>query len=136
MKTSPLESISAWVDRKTAVLSLDAEARKKEEVLQDLRFQVKRLTASYSQARRAIELAARKLDVERRKEAILQRQMDLGEVKRIDYLQGAIETATAEIDLAESYLQLLEREHDWETLLGMRPGGLRAIMQKERGSTK
>ena len=136
VKTSPLESISAWVDRKTAVLSLDAEARKKEEVLQDLRFQVKRLTASYSQARRAIELAARKLDVERRKEAILQRQMDLGEVKRIDYLQGAIETATAEIDLVESYLQLLEREHDWETLLGVRPGGLQAIMPKERGSTK
>jgi outer membrane protein TolC len=133
MKTNPFQSVSAWVDRKTAVLTLDAEARKKEELLQDLRFQVKRLTTAYSQARRARELAARKLDVERRKEVILQRQMDLGEVKRIDYLQGAIERATVEIDLIESYLQLQEREHDWEALLGVRPSGLRAIVQKERG---
>jgi outer membrane protein TolC len=133
VKTSPFESISAWVDRKTAALSLDAESRRKEEMMQDLRFQIKRLTASYAQARRSIELASRKLDVERRKEIILQRQMDLGEVKRIDYLQGAIERASVEIDLVETRLQLLEKERDWEALLGLQSGGLRAMVQKEGG---
>ncbi len=122
VKTSPLESITAWVDRKTAGLALDAEARKKEQIVQDLRFQVKRMMAAYSQAGRAIELARRKLDVQRRKETILQRQMDLGEVKRIDYLQGAIETANAEIALNESLLRLRDNERDWETLLGVPSG--------------
>lgn len=136
VKTSPLESITAWVDRKTAALSLDAEARKKEQIIQDLRFQVKRMMAAYSQSGRAIELGRRKLDVQRRKETILQRQMDLGEVKRIDYLQGAIETANAEIALNESLLRLLENERDWETLLGLRSGGLRQIVSQERGDLK
>lgn len=136
VKTSPLESITAWVDRKTAALALDAEARKKEQIVQDLLFQVKRMMASYSQAGRAIDLARRKLDVERRKETILQRQMDLGEVNRIDYLQGAIERANAEIALNESLLRLLENERDWETLLGLRSGGLRLIVAQERGALK
>ena len=136
VKTSPLESITAWVDRKTAALALDAEARKKEQIAQDLRFQVKRMMAAYSQAGRAIALARRKLDVERRKETILERQMDLGEVKRIDYLQGAIERANAEIALNESLLQLLENERGWETLLGVRSGGLRLIAEQERGELK
>jgi len=136
VKTSPLESITAWVDRKTAALALDAETRKKEQIVQDLRFQVKRMMAAYSQSGRAIDLARRKLDVERRKETILQRQMDLGEVKRIDYLQGAIERANAEIALNESHLQLLENERDWETLLGVRSGGLRMIVAQERGDLK
>ncbi|HVP17992.1 MAG TPA: TolC family protein [Spirochaetia bacterium] len=136
VKTSPFESVSAWVDRKTASLSLDAEARKKEQISQDLRFQVKRMMASYSQAGRAMELARRKLDVQRRKEAILKRQMDIGEAKRIDYLQGAIETANAEIALNESGLRLLESEREWETLLGLRSGGLRRITAKENGAFK
>jgi|GEM_PF-4065907 len=136
VKTSPIESITAWVDRKTAALALDAEARKKEQIVQDLRFQVKRMMAAYSQSGRAIDLARRKLDVERRKETILQRQMDLGEVKRIDYLQGAIERANAEIVLNESLLQLLENEREWETLLGVRSGGLRLIVAQERGDFK
>lgn len=136
VKTSPLESVSAWVDRKTATLSLDAEARKKEQISQDLRFQVKRMMSAYSQAGKAIELARRKLDVQRRKEAILKRQMDLGEAKRIDYLQGAIETAHAEIALNESVLRLRESERDWETLLGLQSGGLRRIVAQERSDLK
>ena len=136
IKTSPLESVSAWVDRKTAALSLDAEARKKDAIMQDLQFQVKRMMSAYSQAGRAIDLARKKLDVERRKETILQRQMDLGEVKRIDYLQGAIETANSEIALNESLLSLMESERDWETLLGLRAGGLRQIVAQERGDLK
>ncbi|HUI71229.1 MAG TPA: TolC family protein [Spirochaetia bacterium] len=136
IKTSPFENISAWVDRKTAILSLDAERRKKEEALQDLRFQVNRLMAAYSQAKRSIELAQRKLDVQRRKEAILRRQMDLGISTRIEYLQSAIETASAEIALNDSFLQLLERERDWESLLGLRPGGLEAIGLRGRGALK
>jgi outer membrane protein TolC len=136
VKTSPMESISAWVDRKTAILSLDAEGRKNEQITQDLRFQVKRMMAAYSQAGRAIELARKKLDVQRRKETILQRQMDLGEVKRIDYLQGAIETANAEIALNESLLRLRESERGWETLLGLRSGGLSLIAGDERGDLK
>jgi len=136
VKTSPAESITAWVDRKTAALALDAEARKKEQIVQDLRFQVKRMMAAYSQAGRAIDLARRKLDVERRKETILQRQMDLGEVKRIDFLQGAIERANAEIALNESLLQLRENERTWEDLLGLRSGGLRLVVAQERGNGK
>jgi outer membrane protein TolC len=134
VKTAPLESVSAWVDRRTAILTLDAEARKKEQIAQDLRFEVKRMMAAYAQAGRGIELARRKLDVQRRKEAILQRQMDLGEVKRIDYLQGAIETSSAEIALNQSLLQLLESERAWEGILGLRAGGLRALV--ERGALK
>jgi outer membrane protein TolC len=130
VKTAPLQSITAWVDRKTAGLALDAEARKKEQITQDLRFQVTRMVATYSQAAKTRDLAGRKLDVQRRKETILQRQMDLGEVKRIDYLQGAIETANAEIALNESALQLVEGERDWESLLGLPSGGLRTIVQR------
>lgn len=132
VKTSPFESISAWVDRKTAVLSLDAETRKKEQIAQDLRFQVTRLMSAYAQAMRTIELGRRKLTVERRKETILERQMDLGEVKRIDYLQGAIETATSEIALNEAILRLRDSERDWETLLGLQSGGLRSLVERER----
>jgi hypothetical protein len=62
--------------------------------------------------------------------------MDLGEVKRIDYLQGAIERANTEIALNESLLQLLEDEREWETLLGLRSGGLRLVVAQERGNLK
>jgi outer membrane protein TolC len=133
VKTSPGESITAWLDRKTAILSLDAETRKKELIAQDLRFQVTRMVTAYSRTARTTDLARKKLDVQRRKETILGRQMDLGEVKRIDYLQGAIETAHAEIALNESALQLVQGERDWENLLGLESGGLRLIVAKEKG---
>ena len=135
VQTSPLQSITAWVDRRTAGLALDAETRKKEEIAQDLRFQVTKMIASYTQTARTRDLARTKLEVQKRKEAILQRQMDLGEAKRIDYLQGAIDTANAEIALNEAALQLVEGERDWESLLGLPAGGLRAKITGQGGRT-
>jgi outer membrane protein len=132
VKTSPLESVSAWVDRKTAALALDAETRKKEEIGQDLRFQVTRLAGAYAQTGRAIELARRKLEVQRRKEDILKRQVDVGEAKRIDYLQGAIETAASEISLEQALLDLREAERSWESLLGLPTGSFPAFVENER----
>ena len=136
MKTSPGESVTAWLDRKTAILSLDAETRRREEITQDLRFQVTRMVAAYSQTTQTVELARKKLEVERRKEAILRKQMNLGEVNRIDYLQGAIETANAEIALNETALQLVQGERDWENLLGLESGGLRAMVEKAKVATQ
>ena len=134
VQTSPLQSITAWVDRRTAALTLDAETRRKEEITQDLRFQVTSMVASYSQTAKTRDLARTRLLVQRRKELILQRQMDLGEVKRIDYLEGAIETANAEIALNEAALQLVQGERDWENLLGLPAGGLRGRITAEGGT--
>ncbi len=125
VQTSPFQNITAWVDRKTAALTLDAEARKQEQISQDLRYEVTSRMSSYSQAAKTRDLAGTRLQVQRRKETILKRQMDLGEVKRIDYLEGAIETANAEIALNEAALLLVEKEREWEALLGLPSGGLR-----------
>lgn len=92
--------------------------------------------AAYSQTTQTVELARKKLEVERRKEAILRKQMNLGEVNRIDYLQGAIETANAEIALNETALQLVQGERDWENLLGLESGGLRAMVEKAKVATQ
>jgi outer membrane protein TolC len=134
VKTSPFENISAWIDRRTAVLSLEAESRKREQVAQDLRFQVTRMMSAYAQASRAIELSLKKVNAQRRKEMILSKQVDLGEVKRIDFLLGAIETASAEIALSQAMLDLREREREWEALLGLPSGGLRALVERERSA--
>jgi outer membrane protein TolC len=130
VQTSPLQSVTAWVDRKTASLNLDAETRKKEQIAQDLRYQITSMVTSYLQAARTRDLARTRLGVQKRKEALLQRQMDLGEAKRVDYLEGVVETANAEIALNETALQLVEREREWESLLGLPSGGLRTSMKE------
>jgi outer membrane protein TolC len=56
--------------------------------------------------------------------AILEKELKLGEVKRIDLLKGEIELANARIALSEAVLQLIQGEGGWEKLLGLQAGGL------------
>lgn len=130
LAAAPLKSISGWIDRRSAKLSLDAEARKKEEMLEDLRFTIRQRLEQYATLERQFALTSKRLSVQRQKSDILEKRLSLGEVKRIDRLKGAIDAAETEIELGESSLALLEAERDWEELLGLDREALNALFGK------
>ena len=88
-----------------------------EKTLSDYRLLVEKLS---------LQRAAVVLEVQ--KNALLAKQVELGEAKRLDYLQGETQLASDRIALIESVLQLRESERALERLLHRAPGTLAQVV--------
>jgi outer membrane protein TolC len=129
------ESITWYPDMKKNALAA-AEARLELEQAQaDLEFQIGEAIAEYRRKKERADIAGRQLALQRRRMAVLNEKLKLGEIRRPDFIQGSIETAESEIGLLEIVLGLIEGERKIEKLAGLPPGELGAI-ETEGGAEK
>jgi outer membrane protein TolC len=86
--------------------------------------------AGHAQKQRGLALARRQIDLLGRKIAIMGRQLELGEVKRVDYMKLQTQLARDRTSLLQEVLQLLESERAFERLLGIDAGELEELCRQ------
>jgi outer membrane protein TolC len=127
---SVLEDLGSSTDRTLAALSYQASLLKRDQLREDLRFSIAQGTARQTQRIRGLALKRRQIDLNEMKAAIMARQLELGEVKRIDYVRAQTQLARDRTALLGEVLQMLDGERSFEKLLGVRPGELAKLCQK------
>jgi outer membrane protein TolC len=125
-----LRDIGYVTDRSAGELAYRANVLKREELQENLRFQIVKSIAGHAQKQRGLALARRQIDLLGRKIAIMGRQLELGEVKRVDYMKLQTQLARDRTSLLQEVLHLLESERAFERLLGIDAGELEELCRQ------
>lgn len=130
-----LEDLGGWTDRAAAALAREESLLRKEQTVEGLCSQVRRALAACAQKKAAAALQKRTVALAEKRVAILGRQLDLGEIKRVDYMAAQTQLARDASALLESVLAVLEGERELERLLGVRAGELAVLARRwEKGA--
>jgi outer membrane protein TolC len=124
-----LQDIGYWTDRSIGVLNYEASRLKRADMSENLQFDIYKAIARYEQSKIAVELKRQKIELLSRKVFIMGRQLELGAIKRIDYLQAQTQLARDRSSLVEQILQVLDSERAFERMLGVRAGDLKRIAE-------
>jgi outer membrane protein TolC len=128
-----LQDIGYWTDRTVGILAYQESQIKRENLSENLEFDIYKAIARYEQSKNAVELKRRNIELMAKKVFIMERQVELGGIKRIDYLQAQTQLAREKSGLVEQVLQVLDDERAFERLLGVRAGELKRIVEGYQG---
>ncbi len=95
-----------------------------------VKFNFEKAVGDYKLLVEKLALQRNTVAIEEKKNSILAKQVELGEAKRLDYLQGETQMANDRIALIESVLQIKETERSLERMLHRAPGTLAQAVQE------
>jgi outer membrane protein TolC len=124
-----LQDIAYWTDRTVGILAYQESRLRRENLSENLEFDIYKAIARYEQSKNAVELKRRNIELMVKKVFIMERQVELGGIKRIDYLQAQTQLARERSSLVEQILQVLDGERAFERMLGVRAGELKRIVE-------
>jgi len=127
-----LDSVQGFVDQSTAKAQYQLSQVKEGVLRATTRYTFEKTLGDYRLLVEKLALQRNTVAIEVRKNAILAKQVDLGEAKRLDYLQGETQLANDRISLIESVLQLKESERTLEQLLHREPGTLAQAVEEDK----
>jgi outer membrane protein TolC len=122
------------VDRDLAKLELQAALDARAKFLRDLEFNVKRTLKAHERERANLRLLRETIALRERQLRILQAEVEVGESKRIDFVEAQNELLDRRLELLEAVLNLILIERSFERLLGLDLGGL-AELEASRGTS-
>jgi len=125
MSTEILPELGFLVDEKIALLSFEMLRLKEEETLSNMQFTIEQFLKQYGHRVEKLKLQRESLALFKRKLIIQERQLAIGKIKRIDYLESQSEYLEAVIAALENQLALLEMERSFDQLIGVEPATLR-----------
>lgn len=117
-------SLDPLVDRKLTRIALTEAIDSRESAEKDLEFSIDQGILEYNRIRGEQRLIGDKLSIQTRKVEIMRLQLELGQVTRVDYLEGENELLNTRLDLLAGVLSLIEAERAIERLAGLEPGEL------------
>ena len=112
------------VDKKLSEMALLEALQNQEEFFGDMEFQITMLLTDYELVREKNNLLREKIEILERKSIIMETQLNIGEVSRIDFLEVQNQLIDMRIQLLESVLGLVLTERSFEQILGIEVGGL------------
>lgn len=116
------DSLDSIVDRRLARIALAETVDARETAERDAEFQLDEYALEYERLRAKQRLIGETLSLQARKVEIMRLQMELGQIKRIDYLEGENDLLNDRLDLLSGVLSLKEAEREIERLVGLSPG--------------
>ncbi len=117
-------SLDPVIDRKLARVALAEAIDGRDSAEKDLVFSLDQGLLEYDRIRGEQALIRDKLSIQGRKVEIMRLQLDLGQVTRVDYLEGENDLLNTRLDLLNGVLSLIETERQIEKLAGLEPGEL------------
>ncbi len=103
----------------------------KSEILRStVKFSFEKAIGDYKLLVEKLALQRTTVAIEAKKNVILAKQVELGEAKRVDYLQAETQLANDRIALIESVLQIKETERSLERMLHREPGTMAQAVQE------
>ncbi len=97
-----------------------------------LAFELRRSVMTYERDRRSLALLRQDLELKRKKSEILKKQVDIGDVTRLEYIKALIEASESESSILEAVLGLRKSERTLERILGIPSGALAAIVASRK----
>ena len=85
--------------------------------------------AAYRLLVKRLVLQRRSIASQERKTHVMAKQLEIGEIKRIDYVTAETQVAQARSSLIEQVVQLMITERGLERLLGLEEGGLARLVE-------
>ncbi|NOY07786.1 MAG: TolC family protein [Spirochaetes bacterium] len=125
MKISPFENIKIPLNKKQAEIAVKDANEKRTQFKLDLRFNIERTIDSYLSLRKKILFKRESLALGIRRLAVLKKKLDIGELKRPDFLKEQISLSEQGINYINDVFSLLMAERDIEKLAGLKPGMLK-----------
>ena len=126
-----LDSVQGFADGPAAQAQFQVTQVREAALRASTRFTLEKTLGDYRLVVEKLALQRRTVGLEEQKNLILGKQVELGEAKRLDYLQGVAQLAQDRIALIESVLQLKESERALEQLLHRTPGTLAQAVEEE-----
>jgi outer membrane protein TolC len=111
-------------DRDIATLDLQAALEARSKLSRDLEFTIKRALKAHGWERANLQLLRETIELRERQLKILETEVEIGEAKRIDYVEAQNELLDRKLELLEAVLDLVLLERSFERLLGFEIGGL------------
>lgn len=124
---SLLDDLSSLDEIAYSEFKYEAAAERARKGLENVEFEIDRLVAAYELARGDLARQRRLLDLESRKKDILEKQVELGEAKRIDYIKAMTKLAGTRVSVIEKAMGLRDMERQIEKIMGAAPGTLEAL---------
>ncbi len=123
-KVGVFDSVQGIVNGATAKAQYSLSLVKEGTLKATTRYSFEKTMGDYRLLVEKLSLQRHTIEIEEKKNAILAKQLELGEAKRLDYLQGETQLAKDRISLVESVLQVRESERTLESLMHVEPGSL------------
>jgi outer membrane protein TolC len=127
-----LDSVQGFVDSSTARAEFQLIQAKEGVLRATTRYNLEKTLGDYRLLVEKLALQRNTVALEEKKNGILAKQVELGEAKRLDYLQGETKLASDRIVLVESVLQVKESERTLEQLLHRPSGTLAQAVEEEK----
>jgi outer membrane protein TolC len=124
-----LQDLGYWTDRTVGVLAYQENRLKRDDLAENLEFDIYKAISRYEQSKNAVELKRQNVELLAKKVFIMARQLELGGIKRIDYLEAQTQLARERNSLVKQVLQVLDGERAFERMLGVRAGELKRIVE-------
>jgi outer membrane protein TolC len=123
--SAPLvQDLGFLVDRDIARLELQASLEARDKLFRDLEFNVERTLKAHRREIRNLQLLRETVQLRERQLKILETEVEVGQAKRIDYVEAQNELLDRKLELLEAVLNLILIERSFERLLGLDIGGL------------
>jgi outer membrane protein TolC len=118
------DSLDSIVDRRLARIALVEAVDERETAERDATFKLEEYALEYERLCAKQRLIGETLSLQTRKVAIMRLQMELGQVTRVDYLEGENDLLKTRLELLSGVLSLKEAEREIERFVGLAPGEL------------
>ena len=122
---TPFENIKVYLNEKQGELAVRDARERLGQFKDELKFKIGQAVDSYASLRRKVVLKRESLALGTRRITILKKRLDIGEIKRLDYLKEQIQLSEDRIDYLNDVFSLLMAERNIEKLVGLAPGMLK-----------
>ncbi len=128
--TSPT-TLAPIIDKQLTKVRLSQAVENYIDLQQDVRFSIEQSLLAYERQQRSQELLKKKIQTQEKKASILMTQAELGQITRLDYLEGANELLASRLQYLSGILTLIQLERQIESLAGLNAGDLQSIRESE-----
>lgn len=120
-------TLAPIIDKQLAKARLSQAVENYLDLQQDVRFSIEQGLLAYERQQRSQELLKKKIQTQEKKAAILMTQAELGQITRLDYLEGANELLASRLQYLSGILTLIQLERQIESMAGLNAGDLQTI---------
>ena len=124
LSVTPLKTLSSELSKDSLAIDLNGLSKKENEMRQQLYFQLENRLESYVLLREQLAQERKNLDLFKQKNLVLERELEIGKIKRSDLLSSYIEAAKKEVELLTRIMELKNQEWEIERDSGLPPDSL------------
>ena len=128
---STADSLDSIVDKQLTRITYMQTVEENITAEQDVEFQLDQSLLNYERLKMEQRLTRQKMEIQAQKVNIMEVQLDIGQVTRVDFLKGENDLLSTRLDILSGVLTLIQAERGIEKLAGLDFGDLKRMGKNE-----